>query len=379
VKYQSRDGWSHRDLLRLASPRTADPARQAVYRWIVGAPPGERTVVRKEQRGKWTQTDTYAATGELPAVILAYVEAQTADEAGLVRLIRERGLPMECVPTERRTAAVYRALIPGAGLTWLLRNLGNLSKHGVLTKGAWDEVKAVTARLADAGALRRARVHPIAVLSALKTYRSGRGVRGGGEWEPVPDVVDALDSAFYLAFGAVEPAARRTVIGLDVSGSMASGEVAGVPGLTPRVGAAAMCMVTYRTEPACEVVAFQDRIMRLDLSRQQTLGEVVRRTDGLPFGRTDCAQPMLWALAHGVQADTFVIYTDNETWAGNIHPAQALRQYRERTGIAARLVVVGMTSGGFTIADPADAGMLDVVGFDAAAPGVIADFSAGRL
>ncbi|HEV3051923.1 MAG TPA: hypothetical protein VGX50_16565, partial [Longimicrobium sp.] len=64
-----------------------------------------------------------------------------------------------------------------------------------------------------------------------------------------------------------------------------------------------------------------------------------------------------------------------ETWAGSIHPAQALRKYRERTGIPAKLVVVGMASNGFTIADPNDAGMLDVVGFDAAAPQLIADFA----
>lgn len=38
-----------------------------------------------------------------------------------------------------------------------------------------------------------------------------------------------------------------------------------------------------------------------------------------------------------------------------------------------KLVVVGMVSNGFSIADPDDAGMLDVVGFDAAAPQVIAD------
>ena len=33
-----------------------------------------------------------------------------------------------------------------------------------------------------------------------------------------------------------------------------------------------------------------------------------------------------------------------------------------------------MTSNGFTIADPHDRGMLDVVGFDTTAPAVIADF-----
>ena len=52
---------------------------------------------------------------------------------------------------------------------------------------------------------------------------------------------------------------------------------------------------------------------------------------------------------------------------------QALRQYRERTRIAAKLVVVGLVSNEFSIADPADAGMLDVVGFDTAAPAAIAD------
>jgi 60 kDa SS-A/Ro ribonucleoprotein len=59
-----------------------------------------------------------------------------------------------------------------------------------------------------------------------------------------------------------------------------------------------------------------------------------------------------------------VIYTDSETWAGHIHPIQALRDYRHASGIDARLVVVGMVSHGFSIADSADSGMLDVVGFD---------------
>ncbi len=73
------------------------------------------------------------------------------------------------------------------------------------------------------------------------------------------------------------------------------------------------------------------------------------------------------------QVDAFVIYTDSETWAGNVAPDAALRAYREQSGIDARLVVVGMVSNGFSIADPTDAGMLDVVGFDTATPQLIAD------
>jgi 60 kDa SS-A/Ro ribonucleoprotein len=38
-----------------------------------------------------------------------------------------------------------------------------------------------------------------------------------------------------------------------------------------------------------------------------------------------------------------------------------------------------MVSNGFSIADPTDGGMLDVVGFDAATPQLIADFTRGTL
>lgn len=37
-------------------------------------------------------------------------------------------------------------------------------------------------------------------------------------------------------------------------------------------------------------------------------------------------------------------------------------------GIDAKLIVVSMTATEFTLADPNDAGMLDMVGFDTAAP-----------
>lgn len=50
---------------------------------------------------------------------------------------------------------------------------------------------------------------------------------------------------------------------------------------------------------------------------------------------------------------------------------------RQSTSIPARLVVVGMTATDFTIADPTDAGMLDVAGFDTAVPNLISGFSRG--
>jgi 60 kDa SS-A/Ro ribonucleoprotein len=51
----------------------------------------------------------------------------------------------------------------------------------------------------------------------------------------------------------------------------------------------------------------------------------------------------------------------------------------ESDGIAAKLIVVGMLSNGFTIADPNDGGMMDVVGFDTATPQVMNDFVRGEM
>ena len=89
----------------------------------------------------------------------------------------------------------------------------------------------------------------------------------------------------------------------------------------------------------------------------------------------DCALPMLYALERKLPVDVFAVYTDSETWHGSVHPFQPLQMYRQRTGVPAKLVVVGMVSNGFTIADPSDAGMLDVVGFDTSAPAVMADLA----
>jgi 60 kDa SS-A/Ro ribonucleoprotein len=139
-----------------------------------------------------------------------------------------------------------------------------------------------------------------------------------------------------------------------------------------------MALITAATEKDTEFVAFSHKLVPVSISPRQRLDDVVKAMTKIEMGGTDCALPMLWALEKGVHADAFTVFTDNETWYGKIHPAQALVQYRERRGIPAKLMVVGITASGFTIADPRDPGMLDVVGFDTATPQILADFAAGR-
>lgn len=365
VKYQQRDGWSHRDALRLAHPQAPTELHNQLFQWITQG---------------WDTAVMTDAVPELPALktVWAFEQAKrAADEEVILKLIEAHNLPWEAIPTRWLAKPdVWRALLPKLPLTALLRNLGRLTANGVLlplnAETAW-----VVDRLQDENQLKRARVHPIAVLAALMTYRNGRGLRGKLTWQPVPQIVDTLDEAFYRTFQNVEPTGKRLVLALDVSGSMAAGMVAGVPGLSPRVASAALALVTAVTEQNVTFLGFSHELVSLNISARQRLDDAVKAVSGIPFGATDCAQPMLWALENRIEADAFVIFTDNETWYGDIHPAQALQAYREKMDIAAKLVVVGMVGNRATIADPMDAGMLDVVGFDTAVPHLLADFIQG--
>lgn len=361
LKYRERDGWGHRDLLRLAHPIAPTAQHTALFHWItkgwedVGETPHPDVALRQVWAFERLQRTTTAP--EAAALITAY------------------RLPREAVPTPLLTEpAVWMALLADMPMTALTRNLATLTRLGVLAPMSEATVR-VCAQLTDVERLRRARVHPLALLSALKTYAQGHGERSTQTWTPVQAIMDALDSAFYLAFQTVVPTNKRWMLALDVSGSMGSPVIAGVPGITPRVATAALALVTAATEPQHAIMAFSHEFVPFNISPRQRLGDVLKLTDALPFGGTDCALPMLTALRDRLPVDVFVVLTDSETWAGRVHPVQALQQYRQQMGIAAKLIVVGMTATEFSIADPADAGMLDVVGFDTATPTIMADFA----
>ncbi len=376
IKYRQRNGWTHRDVLRLSHPFTGDAVTQqslphkALFDFICGR-------------------DHYPP--DLPPIVQAYREAQVTESVpGWVRLIEDNpALSWEMLPDQALgEAKVWHALIDaGMPQTALMRQLPRLTRLGVLGPQSPATTAKVAAQLLDPARLNRARVHPVNVLVALKTYASGHSLRGDTSWEPVRQITDALDAAFYAAFGAVEPAGKRTMLALDVSRSMGA-LAAGLP-VTCREITAALALVTAATEPEYMICGFTSAggwsnfrdtgLTVLNVSPRQRLDDVLRTITGLSFGATDCSLPMTEALKRGWEFDTMIVMTDSETWHGDIHPHQALRQYRERTGINTRLAVVAITPTEFTVADPADPGTLDLSGFDSAVPQLLADFSRGDI
>jgi 60 kDa SS-A/Ro ribonucleoprotein len=198
-------------------------------------------------------------------------------------------------------------------------------------------------------------------------------MKGSGEWKVNQSVVDALQDAFYLAFDAVEPTNKRWAFGLDVSGSMEA-PIAGLP-ISSCEAVTALSLVSARTEPYSFTGLFNTRFTDAPFGKSTRLNDAMNYTANQNFGATDCSLLMEECIHRKIAVDVFCVMTDNEVNCGKRHPFQALKDYRDKTGIGAKLIVVATTSTGFTIADPSDAGMLDVVGFDTSVPSVMADFA----
>jgi len=370
VKYQSRDKWSHRDILRLAHVQPTSDEIQNVFKWIV-------------KRPLWEQSEV------TPNIIVAFEAAKTVTtEKEIVTLIKMHGLPREAIPTQfLKSKAVWEAMLPTMGLGAMIRNLGVMSANEVI-KPISKVTDFIVSQLTNPELIKKSRIHPMTVLIALRQYGAGKGLKGSLEWGVNSKVMNALDEAFYLSFGNVQSTGKRLMLALDVSGSMADAMIDNT-NLSARDASAAMAMVIARTEPQHCVTIFStggDKVMTgekgyrqtaigyYDITPRQRLDDVIDRVRNLPFNGTDCSLPMIFALKEKLEIDTFIIFTDSETFAGNIHPSQALQNYRTVMGINSKLIVVAMTSNGFTIADPNDSGMLDVVGFDTATPNLITDF-----
>lgn len=364
VKYRQRDGWTHRDLFRLAHPKGVD---QNVGNFILG---------------KDTVPDG-------PTVIDGFKHIQQATSAEGVQEVLRRvpNLPWETIPTQFLTdPEVWKTLFYNGALgqTALIRNITRFAKIGAFkdVKFAGDVAQA----LSDSERILKGRVHPVAYANALGIYGEGLITGDGGfygsgrskNWDTNAKVLAGLEAGFYESFQTIEPANKRTMISIDTSGSMTWGAPAGLVGMDYLGAAALVAMVTLRTEPYTEINAFSTDLRALNISASDSLA-TVRRKLGSGYGGTDCAQPMVHARQNKLDFDTFVVLTDNETWAGAEKPAQALVKYRKSSGNDARLAVVAFAGTEFSIADPKDRGMMDFVGFDSAGPRVLADFSAGRI
>lgn len=397
VKYRNRHGFNHGDLMRINHPKNVDPA---IAKFVLGKDLAEEN---------------------LPSIIEGFLELQTIKEANqAARFLKDvyPALPWEALPTDmHKQVEVWKTLFYNGALNGqaLVRNITRFARLK-----AFDDMVFVAdyaEKLTDKAMIDRTRLHPIQFLNSMTVHREGQVVRDPKklrqllrtaynlpsgyvrthsyddsfrfqDWEPSLKILDALEAGYYLAFNSIKPSKKRFFFGIDVSGSMESMAL-GLDLSCAKV-AAAMAMSIARTEPYFIAKGFTSSggryyrdqnvgLTDLGITSAQKLETVFDKVQKNNFGRTDCSLPMIHAKQEGIEVDAFVILTDNETWYGDIHPYRALRDYRQATGIDAKLIVVGMTATEFSIADPSDVGMLDVVGADANLPKLVSEFASGRI
>lgn len=364
AKYGQRTGWSHRDILRLGHVKPTDEKMNTIFKYAV----------KPEKIGETTDARISALTAN-GLEILAALETihEKKDVKQTLELIEKHNLSHEMIPSEMlKDKKIMAALGKHMPITATIRMLNRFSVAGLLTPLS-DFEKMVIERITNSDNLKNGRVHPFGIFVALKTYQSGRGFRGDLTWTVNPRIVDALETAFENAMAHVQPTGKNYYIGVDVSGSMNS--VMNNTNVMCSEAAAVMALIINRTEQNCIIRAFDNGVKDLGVTKKTSLRDMIKKFHGYNGGGTDCALPMIDAMKSDIDnIDAFIVLTDNETWAGKVHPHVALKQYRKGSKRNAKLIVAGMTTNGFTIADPSDAGMLDIVGFDSSIMQVIAEF-----
>jgi 60 kDa SS-A/Ro ribonucleoprotein len=350
-----------RDILRIAHPKADSPERSALLGWLAGK------VADGEAR-------------EAVPAIDAFLTAQAVTtEAEAIAVVNERGVPWEYLPSAMQSSPrVWEALAGTVGMTALLRNLARMTRIGTLGPcAAVNEV--VVRRLTDADALRGGRIHPMDVFMALRVYGSGvsrPSPKAAPEtWNPVGEVRDALEEAYALSFGHVEPSGRRLLIAVDSSGSMSYGRVivGGSPlGTAYEVGCAMAAMLKRIEGANAHVIDVDTAARQSKITARTNLREIgTWRPSG---GGTDLSLPFTYASQNDLRVDGFTVFTDGETWAGKQHAFQALAAYRSRYNPSASVVIASMTAAGHTIGEPGDPGILNIAGMDASLPKVITGF-----
>lgn len=351
AKYRQRNGWTHRDIFRLTHPKTHHPDINAAFSWAVGKTPA----------------------AEVNSNLIQGLElaSKETNPKKVAKIVKDYDLTWEMVPTEMlNKAEVLEALLTDMPVMATVRNLNRFAKAGMTKTNLDATTKLITARIQDKEKLKKSGIHPIFLLNALKVYSQGRGDKGNSTWTPNSAIQSALNEAFYLAYDAVTPTGKNLIVGVDVSGSMNSPQIANMA-LSPREAAAALMLTTVNVEPNVEVVLFDTSIRQIKMNKRTTLEALM---NSLPCGgRTDCALPIQYALDNKINADGIQILTDSETWAGKRHAVQALEQYRNKVNKDVKIMEVGMVANNTSLFSN-DKNVLHVIGFDATVPTVMNEF-----
>jgi 60 kDa SS-A/Ro ribonucleoprotein len=365
LKYQQRYGFSNRDALRLfhAKPQTED--RDLLFKWVVNG---------------WEELPPASPTAALNQIWwyewLKRNPDRTPEAISQGRLTHEMAAPVG-----KMDVAAWQLLFEDMPIGALLRNLGSLTEIGVLaySKNSNRNLDRVANILNSKEHLRKGRIHPIDVLKALKTYRSGGSLgKSSKTWKPVPRIVDILELALEMSFDTIEPTGKVFMHAVDISGSMSYNSV-GAINLTCCEIATTMALASAKAEKNYMIRGFSTEFISLKIDRSDSFSSAIKKASDLNFGGTDASSAYNWMIKNKCYADVICFWTDSESWAGYKHPSQALAEYRQKVNPDAKAIYISLAVNKITLVDPKDPNSWDIAGFDPSTPRLIQAIASSEL
>jgi hypothetical protein len=285
LKYDGQGkAWRFADVVDLVHPKPASDAQAQLFKYLLDA-----------RHDHATELPPVMARAKAVAARLELGEDVPAAEVKAAGVTWERQSS-----NTKMDAAAWERQIPSMGYMALLRNLRNFDQAGIND----DVARSVEAKLTDPGEVARSRQFPMRFLSAAKALQSVR-------WLP------ALERALDLSLGNVPQLAGRTLVLMDVSGSMYV-PAAGENSALQRWEAAAVFGLALGLRAAkADVYAYSNDAKKLKLSRRASVLRLVEQLRGFGGGGTATWQTLQRTYD---KHDRVVILTDEQASFGAQDP-----------------------------------------------------------
>lgn len=336
IKYGSESAkFSLRDILRLTRPKVSDyayendtPTIHAKFQYLLG---------------------NDADLSLLPQIaLLEALKKSKGNEQEVIRLIHEGHLPHEVVTgIVQPTKGVWRAIQKQMPTFALLRNLRTLHKHDALDAAAFAERMNVDA-------IKKAKIFPFRIYMA---YRECFDLG-------MPKVaINALSLALDNSAEGLPRLPKRTVVALDVSGSMVRAMLSDNSSMSAIEVGAVFVGVLARTGSEAELLLFDTVTKKIDINPNTPVLTTIEKLAGIKGGGTDLASPIEYVYNHKMDCDVFIGITDSEDWAGAGF-LRAWSEYRSKRNKNARAYLIQLTPNRALSAPPSDDSVVYIHGWN---------------
>ncbi|KAL6264921.1 hypothetical protein P5V15_005015 [Pogonomyrmex californicus] len=386
MRYRSRYGWKHKDILKLAHPLGNSPASKIILKYIIHGM--EKTKAELEENHLTEDSDI--------KLILKYIEnvesfKHCEDECQAASMLEMYELSLDHVPGHLlRSKEIWNSLISSMDVIMLLNNLQRIHNLGFLVS---DEpaVEKVKDQLTNEENIVCSEVHPALVFITLKNYQcSGksltyekRKVRELAKktlpppYKPNDKIIDALNTAFLLSFKNVQSTNLRYLVTISTHKNM-EGRTWQNGNMTGIETASLIIMLLLRSEENVDVVTFENNeITKLEVNKTNSFEDILKVLKAIPLERTiNMNKPILWAKKQSEKYDVLINVID-QIYPKYIECQENLISYKTELKIPhARLITCALCCSS-PYRKFYDRYFLTINGFDATVPKVIQAFVQG--